>query len=321
MDFDHLRTFLEVSRQKSFSKAAVRLLVTQPSISAQISLLEKVVGTRLFERGGGRVTLTAAGKLFEPFAEDCLTRLTHINLAIADLERSPRGSLLVSANDSTALYVLPTFFANFKKRYPRVSLNIMRAERAKTIDSVLGREADFGVVSLPLNDPRLHVVLIHEDEWVLMVPADHPLVSFEQVTLEQVAQFPILLPKQGRRREQLDGLFSQSKLRPRIAMELDSYELLKRLVIANMGIGFLPRINTLTEVRAGILAAIPVEGVVIERNLALISRMDQVLTRAGNAFYNVATNSNRPSFEQGSKSAPGRFAQQNQTGPQDQTTS
>lgn len=297
MDFDHLRTFLEVSRQKSFSKAAVRLLVTQPSISAQVSLLEKIVGVRLLERGGGKVSLTAAGKLFEPFAEDCLTRLAHINLAIADLERSPRGSLLVSANDSTALYVLPTFFANFKKRYPRVSLNIIRAERAKTIDSVLAREADFGVVSLPLNDPRLHVILIHEDEWVLVMPPDHPLARLETVTLDQVAQHPMLLPKQGRRREQLDLLFSQSKLRPRIAMELDSYELLKRLVIANMGIGFLPRINTLTELRAGILLAVPVQGVVVERNLALISRMDQVLTRAGHAFYNVATNSTRPSFE------------------------
>lgn len=293
MDFDHLKTFLEVSRQRSFSKAAMKLLVTQPSISAQISLLEKVVGVRLFERGGGKVTLTAAGKLFEPFAEDCLSRLSHINLAIADLERSPRGSLMVSANDSTALYVLPTFFSNFKKRYPRVSLNIMRAERAKTIDSVLSREADFGVVSLPVADPRLHVILIHEDEWVLIVPPDHALAGLEQVTLSQVAQHAILLPKQGRRREQLDLLFSQNKLRPRIAMELDSYELLKRLVIANMGIGFLPRINILTEARAGVLIPLPVEGVTIERNLALISRMDQALTRAGQAFYNVATNSTR----------------------------
>ncbi len=68
MDFDQLRTFLEVSRQKSFSRAAVKLLVTQPSISAQISSLEKTVGARLFERGGGKVTLTAAGRVFEPFA-------------------------------------------------------------------------------------------------------------------------------------------------------------------------------------------------------------------------------------------------------------
>jgi DNA-binding transcriptional LysR family regulator len=118
VDFDQLKTFLEVSKQKSFSKAAVKLLVTQPSISAQISSLEKVVGVRLFERGGGKVTLTAAGRVFEPFAEDCITRLNHISMTIADLERSPRGSLLISANDSTALYVLPTFLLRSRSGIP-----------------------------------------------------------------------------------------------------------------------------------------------------------------------------------------------------------
>lgn len=297
MDFDQLKTFLEVSRQKSFSRAAVKLLVTQPSISAQILSLEKALGVRLFERGGGKVTLTAAGRVFEPFAEDCLTRLHHIGMAMADLERSPRGSLLISANDSTALYVLPTFFANFKKRYPRVSLNIMRAERSKTIESVLDREADFGIVSLPANDPRLHAELIHEDEWVLVVPTGHPLSGSESVTLRQITQHQLLVPKSGRRREHLDQLFAQRDLRPRIAMELDSYELLKRLVLAGMGIGFLPRINILTELRAGLVETIPTEDVVIARNLALISRNDRVLTRAGQAFFTITTRRTHPSLE------------------------
>ncbi len=297
MDFDQLKTFLEVSRQKSFSRAAVKLLVTQPSISAQISSLEKAIGVRLFERGGGKVTLTAAGRVFEPFAEDCISRLNHISITIADLERSPRGSLLISANDSTALYVLPTFFANFKKRYPRVSLNIVRAERAKTIESVLNREADFGVVSMPVADPRLHVEVIHEDEWTLCLPQDHVLAASSVVSLKQVSQHNLLLPKTGRRREHLDRLFAQYKIRPRIGMELDSYELLKRLVIAGMGIGFLPRINVLEELRSGVLTAVQTEGVVIPRNLALISRMDRELTRAGHAFYHVATRGTHPTAE------------------------
>ncbi len=297
MDFDQLKTFLEVSRQKSFSRAAVKLLVTQPSISAQISSLEKTIGVRLFERGGGKVTLTAAGRVFEPFAEDCITRLNHIAITIADLERSPRGSLLISANDSTALYVLPTFFANFKKRYPRVSLNIVRAERSKTIESVMNREADFGVVSLPVADPRLHIEVIHEDEWVLALPQDHPLATAPAVTLKQISQQNLLVPKSGRRREHLDYLFAQNDLRPKIAMELDSYELLKRLVIAGMGIGFLPRINILAELRAGILHTVPTEGIVIPRNLALISRTDRILTRAGHAFFTVATRRIHPSAD------------------------
>ena len=307
LDFDQLKTFLEISRQKSFSRAAVKLLVTQPSVSAQISSLEKTIGVRLFERGGGKVTLTAAGRVFEPFAEDCMTRLSHITNTIADLERLPRGSLLISANDSTALYVLPVFFANFKKRFPRVSLNIVRAERAKTIESVMNREADFGVVSLPLSDPRLHWEVIHEDEWVLVAPADHPLTQLERVQIKDIAMHGLLLPKQGRRREQLDYLFAQKKLHPRVAMELDSYELLKRLIVAGMGVGFLPRINTLAEVRAGTLRVLPTVEIVIPRTLALISRTDRVLTRAGHAFFTVATRKVYPSAgTAGERSGEGR---------------
>jgi DNA-binding transcriptional LysR family regulator len=289
MDIDQLKTFLEVVRQKSFSRAAEKLHLTQPSISAQIRSLETYLGHRLLERGGGKVTLTASGRVFEPFAEDCLSRLNHICLTLADLETFPRGSLTVGANDSTALYVLPSFFRKFKRRYPRVSLNIIRAERTKTLEMVLNREVEFGVVSLPAKDSRLHVEVIHRDELVLVMPTGHPLTSHDSLSLQQVAKHGLLIPKQGRRREALDQLFLQNKLSPHIAMELDSNELLKRLILAEMGIGFLPRINVLDELHQGTLRAIPVEGVELSRDLALISRHDRALTRAGNAFFTFAT--------------------------------
>src|SRR5882757_6492245 len=295
MDFDQLKTFLEVSRQKSFSRAAEKLHVTQPSISAQIRSLETYLGHRLLERGGGKVTLTASGRVFEPFAEDCLSRLNHVRLTIADLERLPRGSLTVSANDSTALYVLPSFFRKFQKQYPRVSLNIVRAERTKTLELVLAREVEFGVVSLPVKDLRLHVEIIHKDTLALVVPMAHPLASLESASLHQVAKHGLLVPKQGHRRESIDQLFSQYKLIPRIAMELDSNELLKRLILAELGIGFLPRINVLTELNQGTLRTVHVQGVELPRVLALISRHDRPLTRAGNAFFTFATGSVRSS--------------------------
>jgi DNA-binding transcriptional LysR family regulator len=298
MDTDQLKTFLEVTRQKSFSRAAEKLHVTQPSISAQIRALETYLGHRLLERGGGKVTLTAAGRVFEPFAENCLSRLNHMVLTLADLERLPRGALSVSANDSTALYVLPVFFSKFRRQYPRVALNIVRAERSKSLELVLDREVEFGVVSLPLNDKRLHVEIIHSDEFVLVVPSTHPLATCEMVSLQQVAQHRLLLLKQGRRREQLDELFAQEKLIPRIAMELDSNELLKRLIMKDMGMGFLPRINVLDEERSGALKVLPVENLRIIRELALISRKDRVLTRAGNAFFTFATGNVRPNPEE-----------------------
>jgi DNA-binding transcriptional LysR family regulator len=300
MDINQLKTFLEVARRSSFSRAAETLHVTQPSISAQIRSLETYLGHRLLERGGGKVTLTAAGRVFEPFAEDCLSRLNHMTLALADLERSPRGALSVSANDSTALYVLPLFFSKFHKQFPRVALSIIRAERIKSLNMVLDREVDFGVVSLPLKDPRLHIEVIHKDDFLLVVPAGHALANLERVTLHQVAQHRLLLPKQGRRREQLDDCFAQASLSPRIAMELDSNELLKRLILNEIGIGFLPKINVLSEIQSGTLKAISIDGIEISRNLALISRKDHVLTRAGNAFFTFATGTVRPTYESNS---------------------
>lgn len=294
MDVDQLKTFMEVVREKSFSRAAKKLNVAQPSISAQIRSLETYLGHRLLERGGGKVTLTAAGRVFEPFAEDCLSRLNHISLTLADQDTFPRGSLTVGANDSTALYVLPSFFKKFKLRYPRVSLNIIRAERTKTIEMVLNREVEFGVVSLPVKDLRLHIEVIHRDELVLVVPAGHQLASFDSLSLQQLAKQGLLVPKQGRRREALDQIFLQNKLSPHITMELDSNELLKRLIIAEVGIGFLPRINILDGLKQGILRAIPVKGVQLPRDLALISRHDRPLTRAGNAFFTFATGNVRP---------------------------
>jgi DNA-binding transcriptional LysR family regulator len=159
MDFEQLRTFLEVSRLRSFSRAAEKLSVTQPAISAQIRSLENEVGARLFDRDGGKVTFTAAGRVFEPFAEHVLQCHAHIGTTIAELHRSPRGEIAISANEATSLYVLPTVFAQFKKEYTRVSLKIVRDDRARTLEGVLNREVDFGVVSLPVKDTRLSIRL------------------------------------------------------------------------------------------------------------------------------------------------------------------
>jgi DNA-binding transcriptional LysR family regulator len=289
VDIAQLKTFLEVSRQKSFSRAAQRLMVTQPSVSAQIRSLEKFLGCRLFERGGGKVTLTSAGRLFEPYAEDSLTRLNHLQLALGDLERSPRGTLTVSANDSTALYVLPTFFSKFKRQHPRVSLDVVRAPRAQTLELVLNREVDFGIVSLPVKDPRLHVEVVHNDELVLVVPSSHPFASQETISVTELTQARLLMMKNGRRREGLEQIFAQYKVMPRIVMELDSQELMKRLILAQIGIGFLPRINVLEEIRMGQLASLTLKETSFPRDLALVFRNDRVLNRAAEVFHFVAT--------------------------------
>lgn len=289
MDFENLRTFLEVSRLKSFSRAAQKLLRTQPAVSAQIRSLEQEVGARLFDRDGGKVTFTAAGRLFEPFAEHCVQRQKHILLAIAEQERSPRGELAISANEATHLYILPQVFAEFRRQYPRVVLSVVRAERLRTLESVVNREVDFGVVSLPVREARLTVEPIHRDELVLVAPKGHPLAGRPAVKLQEAAKFPMLLPSHGRRREQLDELFRVNEITPRVAMEVESSEMLKRYVSVGLGLGFLPRTNIAEEERSGALCILTLEGVRLARDLALVLRKDRELSRAAQAFLEIAT--------------------------------
>jgi DNA-binding transcriptional LysR family regulator len=294
MDFEQLRTFMEVSRLRSFSRAAEKLMVTQPAISAQIRTLENEVGARLFDRDGGKVTFTAAGKVFEPFAEHCLQCHNHIMVTVGELHRTPRGEISVSANEATSLYVLPAVFAQFKRQYSRVGLSIVRADRMKTVESVLSREVDFGVVSLPVKDARLTVDSLHRDDVVVVVPTSHPLALRESVKFAEILPHSLLLPKQGRQRELIEDLFRSHDVQPRVAMEVESSELLKRLITAGLGIGFLPRSNVVEDTKSGALKILKVDGVRLNRELALIYRKDKTLTRAAHVFLEIATGRSRP---------------------------
>src|SRR6266478_4647450 len=288
MDFEQLETFLQVARHSSFSRAAEKRFRTQPAISSQIRALEEEVGAKLLDRSGGKVSITAAGKLFQKYAEEILEARKAVLTAIAETERVPRGEIVVGANEGTCLHILPEVFAEFKKQYPDVSVSIKRADYSKVLESVIDNSVDFGVVSMPITDARLTAVLIHKDELVLISPPKHPLAKLKSACAADIAQYPLVMPKVGHTRDALDDLFHERKLKPRYAMELDSSELLKRFVAADVGIGFISRSNVQEDVQAKVLAIVPLADAQIRRDLALVFRKDKALSRAALAFIDIA---------------------------------
>jgi len=253
MDFDQLETFLEVARHLSFSRAAEKRFRTQPAISAQIRALEEEIGARILDRSGGKVSLTAPGKVFLRYVEEALEARRNILAEMAEMERVPRGELIVAANEGTCLHILPEVFAEFKKLYPDVSVNVKRSESPKILEAIIENTIDFGVVSMPVNDKRLTTVVIHRDELVMITPPRHPLSKQKAVTLEQIAKYPLLVPKIGRTRDIIEALFDERRLKPDFSMELDSSELTKRFVAANVGIAFIANSHVENDVRAGLL--------------------------------------------------------------------
>jgi DNA-binding transcriptional LysR family regulator len=141
---------------------------------------------------------------------------------------------------------------------------------------------------MPIKDKRYTVVPIHRDELVVITCVDHPLASRDEVALSEVAQFPLLLPKLGRTRDSLESLFHERHLKPIVSMELDSSELTKRFVAADVGISFISRSNVAEDVRAKALCAIKIADAVLQRDLALVFRTDKALSRAALAFIEIA---------------------------------
>jgi|SRR5215469_16541124 len=294
MDFDQLETFVEVARLCSFSRAAEKRFRTQPAVSSQIRALEEEVGARLLDRSGGKVSLTAPGKLFLRYAEETLDGRKAICTAIAETERVPRGEIVVGANEGTCLHILPEVFAEFKRDYPDVAVSIKRSDYAKTLESVIDNSVDFGVVSLPVTDARLTVVPIHRDELVIIAPPHHSLAKLSLASVEEVSRYPLLVPKSGHTRDALENLFHERRLKPRFSMELDSSELLKRFVAADVGVGFIARSNVAEDVQAGILTVIQIADAQIRRDLALVFRKDKALSRAALAFIDTAVKRKSP---------------------------
>jgi LysR family transcriptional regulator, low CO2-responsive transcriptional regulator len=301
MDFDQLEIFLEVARLSSFSRAAEKRFRTQPAVSAQIRGLEEEVGARLLDRSGGRVSLTAAGKLFYKYAEETIERRKVIVTEIAETERVPRGEIVVGANEGTCLHILPEVFAQFKRDYPNVAVSIKRSDYAKILESIIENAVDFGVVSLPVTDNRLQAQLVHRDHLVAITAPTHPLAAKKTVSAAEVATYPLVLPKLGHTRDALDALFYDHHLKPHLAMELDSSELLKRFVAAGVGVGFIARSNIEDDIRAKALVAIALADVKINRDLALVFRKDKSLSRAARAFMDIALKHNNVSAAAASK--------------------
>jgi DNA-binding transcriptional LysR family regulator len=287
MDLDQLRTFLEIVRLKSFSKAAQTCYRTQPAISAQIRQLEQELNTTLFDRLGTRISLTPAGKIFAEYAAQILDLRRQAQDTINELDRVPRGELVIAANEATCIYVLPEVFSKFKAAFPNVQIHVDRSYGSKVVEAVHDNMADFGITQLPVQEKKLQVVKIHADEIRAIVAPSHPVASKRAVAPKDLPGVPLLLPKSGTTRSRLNSWFEEVEEDLQISMELDSTEMIKRFVMAGLGLSFLAASHCKEETDAGKIAALPLAPEPMIRQLGLIYRKDKALSKAALGFIDV----------------------------------
>ena len=284
MDFDQLITFLEVAKQGSFSRAGEKVFRSQSAVSAQIRQLEQEYGDRLLDRSGKTVKLTPAGQVLFEYAERLKSLRDESLMAVADHGRTPRGTLLIGANEATCLYVLPDVFAEYCRLYPGVQISIYRNFTYKIVEKLENGAIDVGIVTLPIKSPSLKVQPIFRDKLMLMVSPQNPLAKHKIVPVSEIAKHPLLFPKTGHTRRLLDRLFRSQNAEVQIRMELPSVGMIKNFVAADLGVSLVSAAFARDDVAAGRVKLIEIEDAELWRELGLAYRRDRTLPRASTAF-------------------------------------
>jgi LysR family transcriptional regulator, low CO2-responsive transcriptional regulator len=266
-----LRTFKTVADLNSFSQAAQRLKLSQPSVSYQVKELEEAIGLPLLDRLGKRVQLTEAGSLLYAYAMRTLNVLDEASVVFEEMRGIERGTLRVGASTTVGIYLLPAALGAFKKLHPGLVISLEIGTRARVQEQVLRNELDLAVVGPALKDPGLAVVPFVSDELVVIAPANHQLNGRGRLTLKDLQGQPFVMrePASGSRSE-LEKAARKAGAKLNVAMELGSNGAIKHAVESGLGLAVMSRYACVLELAGRRLVELEVTGFPIRRDWHIV---------------------------------------------------
>lgn len=263
MTLDQLRIFIAVAEREHVTRAARALGLTQSAVSSAIAALEARHDTRLFDRVGRHIELTAAGRLFLDEARGVLARAHAAELMLSELGSLGRGTLNVHASQTIASYWLPAQLVRFREAYPRIEVRLAAANTETVARAVLEGSADLGFVEGAVKIPALASVEVGADRLVLVVGAAHPLARRKRVGLAELAGAAWVVREAGSgTRSEVEAALTAMKLpvhAREIALELPSNEAVRAAVEAGAGVAGLSDLVAAPGLEAGTLRRLDVD--------------------------------------------------------------
>jgi len=284
MDLSTLAVFRTVAAEQSFSRAAVKLARTQPAVSLAIKRLEAQVGESLIDRSGRQPRLTDAGKVVLDHARRFENLSGELRVALAELRDNATGRLLIGANESATLYLLP-LISRYRRLYPRVKVQVRRSQSSKIPTEIVEGDLELGVVSYEPNDDRLTSRIIFTDHLACVVSPKHRLARRRSVTIADLGMETfighiVVSPY----KEVVVREFERLKVPLNRDVEMPTVEAIRKMVQRNEGISFLPRMCVEDEIAQGTLREIQVKGLMAERKIRLVHPAGRTLSHAARAF-------------------------------------
>jgi len=287
MEFYSLQVFLTVATEKSFSRAAERLLRTQPAISLALQRLEQELGEKLIDRTGKVLLLTDAGRTVLEFARRFQSLNQEMDNALAELRDNSSGRLIIGANESTTLYLL-RHIERYRELYPKIKVQVRRSLSSKIPNELLDGNLELGAISYEPGDDRLKSKVIYTDALAFVVSPAHALahrktVSITELGAENFVAHNVISPY----REIVLREFQAHKVPLHMDVEMPTIETIRKMVQDNQGVAFLPRMCVEQEIERKILCEVRVREMHVERKIRLVYPTRRALSHAAKAFLEV----------------------------------
>jgi DNA-binding transcriptional LysR family regulator len=287
MELHPLRVFLTVATEKSFSRAAEKLLRTQPAISLSIQRLEVELGERLIDRSAKDLLLTDAGKVVLDYARRFENLQGELENSLAEMRDKSAGRLTIGANESSTLYLLD-HIERYRRQFPKIKVQIRRSLSSKIPAELIDGDLELGILTYDPEDERLVSKVIYRDHLAFIVSPQHRLaahaeVSISELSYEQFIAHNVVSPY----RAVVLREFQRHKVPLHMDLEMPTIEAIRKMVQRNEGVAFLPRMCVDEEIRQGILHEVKVKEMDVDRKIRLVYPARRVLSHAAQAFLEV----------------------------------
>ncbi len=277
LHLNQIEAFVEVVRAGSISRAAERLYVTQPALTARIQALEAALGARLFVRSRTGTRLTDAGRTLLPYAERGLIALQRGRELVAEVAEGEAGRLTIGAAPAVSTYVLPAMLRQFQARHPAVQLSVRSGHSEEVLEMVLREEVEIGLMR-PIRHADIESTPLYEDELVLVVHRGHDFASsgVSGVRMEAMAtEHLILFDRTSSYHELTSSILREAGIRPRGLIEVDNIDAAKRMLEEGLGVALLPRTAVRSEIAEGRLREVPISDMTpVRRRIVVVRRGD-----------------------------------------------
>ena len=287
MENFRLRIFRTVAQSLNFRVAAEALLLTQPAVSQQIKALEAELGTSLFDRSSGRVSLTPAGAALLPFADRLKTLAEEAVQAVAGVSGSTTGQLALGASQTIGQYILPKLVAGFLREYARVTLTITGGNTQSVLEELRARRIQLALIEGPTLGNDIQVTPFMEDHMVCAVPAGHEWAD-QEIALSDLSQATLLMREQGSgSRRIVEQALSAAGLPMRemqLGLTFDSTEGQLSAVEAGLGVAFVSRWAVRNQLALETLRLVRVRGLSLARMFSLAQLAGPEAVGAAGAF-------------------------------------